>query len=288
MTNSIYVLFAKIVGNALLHEQSGDAHSQRIMSSIQRQMIATAEIYNGGVVKSSGEDFMCYFSEISDALNGAAAIMRAVESASFPDAWQFKIKIGLCSNEEILLFDEWAQLANLARPHQILVTSVIRNKIPESSPFKVNELPAVRINVYSSPVWEFLWRESERHDSASLTAADGIARKNCSALLIQFNGLKWIIQREGDTISIGRDKANDIVVKENIVSRHHAHIKLRNGKAILSDQSTNGTYIFPDYGKPILLMRDQTVLRGNGKISFEYADGDLAGDIFEYSVLLEQ
>ncbi|MGC2459241.1 MAG: FHA domain-containing protein [Gallionellaceae bacterium] len=179
-------------------------------------------------------------------------------------------------------------MANLARPHQILVTSVIRNKIPESSPFKVNELPAVRINVYSSPVWEFLWRESERHDSASLTAADGIARKNCSALLIQFNGLKWIIQREGDTISIGRDKANDIVVKENIVSRHHAHIKLRNGKAILSDQSTNGTYIFPDYGKPILLMRDQTVLRGNGKISFEYADGDLAGDIFEYSVLLEQ
>ena len=60
---------------------------------------------------------------------------------------EFKIKIGLCSNEEILLFDEWAQLANLARPHQILVTSVIRNKIPESSPFKVNELPAVRINV---------------------------------------------------------------------------------------------------------------------------------------------
>ena len=287
MTNTVYVLFAKIVSTALLHEKPNETHSQRIISSIQRQMVATAETFNGGIAKSAGEEFMCHFSDINDALVGAAAIMRAVESATFPDAWQFRIKIGLCCSEEIRLFDDWAQLANLARPHQILMTSEIRKRLPDPSPFKVSELPAVRINVDSSPVWEFLWRESEGQNAVVQTPGGDFERKNFPLLIIQFNGLKWVLQREGDTLSIGRDKTNDIVIRENIVSRHHLHIKLRNGQAILSDQSTNGTYIFPDFGKPILLMQDQAVLSGNGKISFKYAAGDRAGSVFEYSVLLE-
>jgi adenylate cyclase len=288
MTNTVYVLFAKIVSTAQLHEKLSESHALRIIASIQRQMVATAETYNGGVAKSAGEEFMCHFSGLSDALNGAAAIMRAVESASFPDAWQFRIKMGLCCSEEILLFDDWAQLANLARPHQILITSEVRKRLPASSPFNVSELPAVRINVYSSPVWEFRWRESAGLDASAQTAGGDPAHKTFPILIIQFNGLKWILQREGDTISIGREKTNDIVIREDVVSRHHLHIKLRNGKAVLSDQSTNGTYIFPDFGKSVLLMRDQAVLTGNGRISFQYTDGDMSGSVFEYSVLLEQ
>ncbi len=288
MTNSIYVIYANIVSTALLQENSDDPHTQQVMSSMQRQMTATAEACNGLVVKSDGDEFMCHFSDVDNALNGAAAIMWAVESGTFPEAWQFSVKGGLCTSEEMLLFDSWSQLANLARPHQILITSDIAKGITAPSPFKVRELPAVRINVQSSPVWEFRWRESEFQTSASQTPELDISPKNYPALIVQFDGSKRIIQREGDTISIGRAAANDIVISKSIVSRHHVHIAMHNGKPVLSDQSTNGTYVFPANGKPMLLLQEQTVLSGNGRISFEYANGILIGSVLEYVVLLEQ
>jgi adenylate cyclase len=288
MTNPIYVFFANIVSNALLQESIDDQHTQRVMSSMQRQMTATAEACNGEVVKSDGESFMCNFASVGDALNGAAAIMWAVESGTFPEAWQFSVKAGLCSSEEMLLFDNWAQLAQLARPHQILVTSEIAKKVTAISPFRMTELPAVRINVHSSPVWEFRWRESDLQESASRSLDLDESPKHYPALIIQTEGFKRIIQREGDTISIGRDISNDLVISESIVSRHHVHITMRNGRAVLSDQSTNGTYVFPADGKPLLLLRDQTKLSGHGKIAFEYSNGNLTGSVLEYVVMLEE
>jgi len=288
MTNSIYVLYATIVSNAVAQEDMDDQHAQRVMSSMQRQMSATAEAYNGEIVRSEGTEFMCHFSDSDDALNGTAATMWAVESGTFPEAWQYSVKAGLCTNEEMRLFDGWSQLADLARPHQVLITSDIEKKIPAPSPFKVRVLPSVRTNVHSSPVWEFRWRESEVQKSPSRISGSNASPHNYPALIIQFDGVKRIIQREGDTISIGRESGNDIVIKENVVSRHHVHIIMRNGKAVLSDQSTNGTYIFPASGKPVLLLRDQAILSGNGRIAFEYANGSLIGSVLEYVVMLEQ
>ncbi len=288
MTNSNFVLYMTIVSNVVAQENLDEQQGQRVLASMQREMAATAEAYYGEVVKSEGEDFMCHYSDFDNALNGAAAIMWAVESGTFPEAWQFSVKAGLCTIEEMRLLDDWSQLAELARPHQVLITDEVEKMIPAPSPFKVRVLPSVRINVHSTPVWEFRWRESEVQKSPSRTSQSQTSPHSYPALIIQFDEVKRIIQREGDTISIGRESSNDIVIKEDVVSRHHVHIIMRNGKAVLSDQSTNGTYIFPASGKPILLLRDQTVLNGNGKIAFEYANGSLIGSVIEYVVMLEQ
>jgi pSer/pThr/pTyr-binding forkhead associated (FHA) protein len=72
---------------------------------------------------------------------------------------------------------------------------------------------------------------------------------------------------------LGRDKDNDLVVSNPLASRQHALIELRNGKFILSDQSTNGTYVFTADGHKNLVHREEFPLSGSGSISLGHDTG---------------
>ena len=50
------------------------------------------------------------------------------------------------------------------------------------------------------------------------------------------------------------------------VSREHARIECRRGKFVLTDMSTNGTYVLTSEG-PSYLRREDIVLIGEGKIA---------------------
>ena len=80
-------------------------------------------------------------------------------------------------------------------------------------------------------------------------------------------------------VKLGRDQRNRIVVNHPRVSRLHARLELRKGKFILSDQSTNGTYVYQVDHKMVLLRQDEIILDGEGYISLGQAaapDSDLA------------
>ena len=66
-----------------------------------------------------------------------------------------------------------------------------------------------------------------------------------------------------------------MVVNDTMASREHARIECRRDKFVLTDQSTNGTYVITSDG-PAYLRREETALTGEGKISFgrEIADAD--------------
>jgi hypothetical protein len=56
---------------------------------------------------------------------------------------------------------------------------------------------------------------------------------------------------------LGRNKDNDLVVSSTAVSRVHARFIFRNGKFILIDQSTNGTFVCPEGGREVCLMSEE-------------------------------
>ena len=61
-------------------------------------------------------------------------------------------------------------------------------------------------------------------------------------------------------------KKADMVVNDTMASREHARIECRRGKFILTDMSTNGTYVLTAEG-PSYLRREDIVLVGEGKIA---------------------
>jgi pSer/pThr/pTyr-binding forkhead associated (FHA) protein len=68
-------------------------------------------------------------------------------------------------------------------------------------------------------------------------------------------------------IRIGRLAENDLILSYPRVSRKHARIENRQGKFILVDTSTNGTYVKIGDLNTIHVLRDEIPLIGKGTIS---------------------
>ena len=68
-------------------------------------------------------------------------------------------------------------------------------------------------------------------------------------------------------MTLGRGKKVDFIVDDAMASREHARIACRRDKFVLTDQSTNGTYVETEEGVAYL-RREEMTLTGKGKISF--------------------
>ena len=71
----------------------------------------------------------------------------------------------------------------------------------------------------------------------------------------------------GEELVMGRSGQCELVVNSDVVSRRHAIIAYRKGKFILSDQSTNGTFVRIQGGKEVYLLGEDFPLSGSGSIS---------------------
>ena len=74
--------------------------------------------------------------------------------------------------------------------------------------------------------------------------------------------------RSGDDgILIGRGNTSDLIVPSELASRMHARIAYRKGKFVVSDHSTNGTFIKSQNGKEVYIHGEDYPLAGSGFIS---------------------
>ena len=78
-----------------------------------------------------------------------------------------------------------------------------------------------------------------------------------SRLEITMGDKKYEMRPAQRVFVIGRNKDNDLVINSTAVSRVHARFIFRNGKFILIDQSTNGTFVCPDGGREVCLMNEE-------------------------------
>jgi len=65
---------------------------------------------------------------------------------------------------------------------------------------------------------------------------------------------------------MGRDLKSDLTVIETTASRNHAKIELIGNEFVITDHSTNGTYIKPTGGPEAYIQKQQYTLKGSGLI----------------------
>lgn len=59
---------------------------------------------------------------------------------------------------------------------------------------------------------------------------------------------EMVLYSDHPLIAFGRVEGNDIVVDSNMASRRHGCLEYRKGSIYLVDESTNGTFVFPEVG----------------------------------------
>ena len=75
------------------------------------------------------------------------------------------------------------------------------------------------------------------------------------------------VRSDDDGILIGRGINSDILVPSELASRKHLRIVYRKGKFVVSDHSTNGTFIKSQNGKEVYIHGEDYPLTGSGFIS---------------------
>jgi len=85
----------------------------------------------------------------------------------------------------------------------------------------------------------------------------------------------FVVNASRPSLQMGRDDGNDIVAASLFASRLHARVELRDGQFVLTDLSSNGTFLLRDDGSgdepgvepaEIRLRQEETVLTGRGRL----------------------
>lgn len=114
------------------------------------------------------------------------------------------------------------------------------------------------------------WQQSQFETLAGKGFAPTLNRsKPIERVLIKYDDQDFALDFAHAKLTIGREEDNDIVVRHEWVSRHHATLAWSEGKVIVSDGSSNSTYIrYRDSDREIRIWRDSWTVDRDASLAF--------------------
>ncbi|MEI7967936.1 MAG: adenylate/guanylate cyclase domain-containing protein [Betaproteobacteria bacterium] len=285
------VLFADVAGSTRLYEQLGDAEALRRVGACLKAASVAASSYEGEVVKTIGDEIMCLFPESGPALLAACAMQSSVRDLPAVNGVPMALRIGFHSGPVLRrdgdVFGDTvnvaARIAALASAGQVLLGDAACQSLPQYLKYGIRGLGQATLRGHSTEmhlhevVWDF---------GADLTLVGGTFSRRTpgasAALELMFGTYRWRL--ESGFMTIGRDPTHQIVLTTRRASRNHARIEVRQGKFVLRDASTNGSFVRPEDGEEVRLAREETVLQGRGSIFFGDPPSAEGSEELRYSV----
>lgn len=116
------------------------------------------------------------------------------------------------------------------------------------------------------PLFQVVVQEAAATRLSIATKKDARQDDNKS-LHLRWRDRKLTLHPDSPAITLGRTDGTDIQLDSELASRLHASLNYSRSDFVLTDQSTNGTYIKIDNDEEICLHGEQISLRGRGVIS---------------------
>ena len=279
-TINCVVMFADVAGSTAMYENMGDDMARERISKSLNTLIAISKRHKGQLVKTIGDEILVYFIDIDQAVLAAKAIQDTMEDDRSPETVGVSIRIGMQYGSTILESDDIfgdtvnvaARVASMAKARQILCTQEIAFKL-KSNELSNNMRPYDRLRVKGKnehlDVYMFAWEaEGDMTNMATGSSFTNPARnEQLQSLTLTYRDKANMIPVDTASFLLGRGKDCDLVIKGDLISRYHSKIEHRRGKFIITDQSTNGTFIKTSGGQIIFLRREEFTLFGSGFIS---------------------
>lgn len=269
------VLFADICGSTQLFEKYGDWQARQIESGVMDVLAGKAAEFDGAVVKIIGDAIMCRFPGPERAIEAACAMQRAINEDPALLDFEIAVKVGVHHGSVLVeqgdLYGDAvnvaARVVELAKADQIITTVDTVRQLPEDLGQMTRSLGRwwVRGKQEEVEIMEVIWQEF-----ANLTHLVSFGHEEQSAspifarLILEHRGRNHELIPEARMFTLGRGSKNDLVVDQESVSRTHAYIEFRQGKFILVDRSTNGTYLLLGEASRFHVQREEFVLHDQG------------------------
>ena len=270
------VLFADVSGSTSLYETAGDDAALEAISACLAAARAATEASGGRVVKTMGDEIMSIFPEPDLAANAAAEIQARIEALPEVAGKKLGVRVGFHHGPVLQRDDDVfgdtvnlaARLVAQAKKGEIILSTDTADLLGPVFRTMVRELHAITVKGKAEEVGlaELVWkRDVEATVVINVRHRSRIAR---NALRLRYRGQEVTRRRDSDSIGVGRDAANGLVVHDEMASRQHCTIERRQEHFVLRDHSTNGTYVTVEGEAELAVLRSELHLRKHGWISF--------------------
>jgi adenylate cyclase len=273
----VAVMFADVTGSTKLYETLGDEGANRIIGKVLDVMAKITEMHQGFVIKTIGDEIMCRFGSANDCIRAAKEIQEEIAGGVQGESIKIKIKVGVHFGPAILMEDGdvfgdavnvAARMAQIAKGDQIITTAetikLLDADLQDLS--RQFDRTNVRGKEEQIVIYQVVWETSDDVTRIEvMTAPEDVQVKYLE--LVLGGQTTRIASSDNRTFVIGRGVQSDLLCQTKLASRSHAAIEFRRGKFLLTDQSSNGTYVKTDDGENIFLRRQELMLWGGGFIS---------------------
>ena len=294
-TKNIGIMFADVAGSTQLFEILGDDQARTAIAETLELLTNVINGHNGTVIKTIGDEVMCTFPEPDDSANAATEMQETLEDANEmrEEGPEIKIRIGMHFGPALLeggdVFGDAvnvaARMAAQAKGGQIITTKTtidLLDPVTQASSRFVDHAP-IKGKKDVIEIYEIIWQESDVTTMATDVGKSKEQRDEVS-LEVSYNKTSVVVNQDKSGLMMGRSKACDLPINEQLASRQHVKIELRRDKFFVIDQSTNGTHIKIDGGDESFLRREEIPINANGKISLGKAFKDSPSEIVTFTL----
>ncbi|MGH0036600.1 MAG: adenylate/guanylate cyclase domain-containing protein [Myxococcota bacterium] len=266
---TVAVLFADLGGSTRLYDERGDQEARRITRACIERMVDRVEKHEGRVVKTIGDEVMATFESAEDGLTAAAVISSDLGSPESPMGSHIGLHFGPVIEEHGDVFGDTvnvaARLVSLAVDGEVLTSSAVHAAVPPM--WRERLRPFDRRSVEGKrDVLEIYTLAQASPEATTIQLVPRELQPQGLKLVLRYGDDSYEVDDHHPSITIGRSSENDIVLPAPWISRRHARIKLRHGKYVLCDESSNGTWIRRRGGGPMRLHREEMILPSAGEL----------------------
>ncbi|MGQ9369729.1 adenylate/guanylate cyclase domain-containing protein [Azospirillum sp. ST 5-10] len=286
MEKPLAILFVDIVDSTPLYERLGNVRAAALTQKMLLLLRLAIEANGGTVVKLLGDGLLGSFPTADDAGWASGTMME------FQDVLGLRLRVGLhygpvVQRPEDLYGDACnvaARVEGLARPGEVLATGDFADRLEPRLQRRTKLLNNVSVKGRTVPLRIHQMRSAEEEEpmdttTIGLTMTDALAAAPAVMRLhVTYQGSELTIDRATPRLTIGRGDGCGLRILSRQTSRQHATIDFSRESFLLTDQSTNGTFVRTGDSLPVALRRDSTKLAGSGLIGFGAEPADTAQD----------
>jgi adenylate cyclase len=289
----VAVLFADVTGSTKLYETLGDESANRIIGKVLDIMANITTMYQGFVIKTIGDEIMCRFSSANECARAAKEMQEEIAQGIAGEVVEIQIKVGMHHGPAILMEDGdvfgdavnvAGRMAGIAKGDQIITTEATIRKLDVDLQDMSRQFDKTNVRGKEDEivVYQIVWESSD--DVTKIEVATETEVAEVRYLNLEFRGQPVRISSNDNRIFvIGRGVQSDLQCQTSLASRSHATIEFRRGKFLLSDQSSNGTFVQTDDGENIFLRRQELMLWGSGLLALgEEISKEAPQDVISY------
>lgn len=290
------ILFADVSGSTRLFETKGDVEARRLIAMVLDALSVICQQHGGRVIKTIGDEIMCTLPTAMAGVMAACDMQRKMSRDVNFLRENLAVRIGfhhgnaLEENDDIFgdAVNVAARMTSLAKREQIVTTAATVNGLSGPRFPETRGLGRARVSGKLLPIEivDVVWQE----DTSGMTMVQSTIRMGDVAapvgakLTLRHRGRVIELTENSEPFMMGREASNGLQVEADWVSRTHAQIEYKRGHFVITDRSTNATYVTVGQEPELRLHRDELHLRGAGTISMGQAATANTHDLIHFKV----